>query len=208
MKKTIIIAAAMFCMLASNAQAQSLKDIFKKENIGETLGGIAETVLTKNGIMKTDITGNWTYAQADCKFTSEDLAKQAGGALAATKISDRLSDVYTRIGIKPGAFNFQFNSDSTFTSTLGAKTLKGDFMLEGNDITLNYKIAGGLKTASVNAHVQKAGNNLSILFNADKLLTFFGQLGSVSNIAVLKTVAALAEGYDGMMIGYEMTKEQ
>lgn len=208
MKKTIIIAAAMFCMLASNAQAQSLKDIFKKENIGETLGGIAETVLTKTGIMKTDITGNWTYAQADCKFTSEDLAKQAGGALAATKISDRLSDVYTRIGIKPGAFNFQFNSDSTFTSTLGAKTLKGDFMLEGNDITLNYKIAGGLKTASVNAHVQKAGNNLSILFNADKLLTFFGQLGSVSNIAVLKTVAALAEGYDGMMIGYEMTKEQ
>ncbi len=208
MKKTIIIAAAMFCMLASNAQAQSLKDIFKKENIGETLGGIAETVLTKNGIMKTDITGNWTYAQADCKFTSEDLAKQAGGALAATKISDRLSDVYTRMGIKPGAFNFQFNSDSTFTSTLGAKTLKGDFMLEGNDITLNYKIAGGLKTASVNAHVQKAGNNLSILFNADKLLTFFGQLGSVSNIAVLKTVAALAEDYDGMMIGYEMTKEQ
>lgn len=208
MKKTIIIAAAMFCMLASNAQAQSLKDIFKKENIGETLGGIAETVLTKTGIMKTDITGNWTYAQADCKFTSEDLAKQAGGTLAATKISDRLSDVYTRIGIKPGAFNFQFNSDSTFTSTLGAKTLKGDFMLEGNDITLNYKIAGGLKTASVNAHVQKAGNNLSILFNADKLLTFFGQLGSVSNIAVLKTVAALAEGYDGMMIGYEMTKEQ
>lgn len=208
MKKTIIIAAAMFCMLASDMQAQSLKDLFKKDNIGETLGGIAETVLTKTGIMKTDITGNWTYAQADCKFTSEDLAKQAGGTLAATKISDRLSDVYTRIGIKPGAFNFQFNSDSTFTSTLGAKTLKGDFMLEGNDITLNYKIAGGLKTASVNAHVQKAGNNLSILFNADKLLTFFGQLGSVSNIAVLKTVAALAEGYDGMMIGYEMTKEQ
>lgn len=203
-----IIIAAMFCTLAFNAQAQSLKDLFNKDNIGETLGNLAETVLTNSGILKTDITGCWTYAQADCKFKTEDLAKQAGGALISSQVSGKLSDVYSRIGIKPGSFKFQFNSDSTFVSTLGAKTLKGSYSLKDNCITLEYKIAGKIKTASVDAHIQKAGDNLSLLFNADKLLSLFGQLCSVSNIAALKTAATLAEGYDGMMIGYEMKREQ
>lgn len=207
MKKIIVIMAAICCTFAFNAQAQSLKDLFNKENIGETLGGIAESVLTNKGILKTDITGNWTYAQADCKFTTEDLAKQAGGVLVASKVSEKLSDVYGKIGIKPGAFHFQFNSDSTFVSSLGAKTLKGSYSLKDNCITLEYRIAGKIKTASVNAHIQKAGDNLSLLFNADKLLSLFGQLCSVSNIATLKTVATIAEGYDGMMLGFQMKRD-
>lgn len=206
--KRIIILAAMCCTLAFNAQAQSLKDLFSKGSAGQALGSIAESILTNTGIVKTEITGDWTYAGADCKFTTEDLAKQAGGALIASKVSEKLSEIYKKIGVKPGAFHFSFNSDGSFDSNLGKKSIKGEYTLDGNDLALNYKLAGGIKTATVNAHIQKAGDNLSLLFNADKLLTLFTQLCSTANIASLKTVAELAKGYDGMMIGFEMKKNQ
>lgn len=220
MKKFIV--AAMCCLFAFGAQAQSLGDLFNKvknggsteesngdngNGLGDILGGLAETILSSTGIVKTDITGNWTYAKADCKFTSEDLAKQAGGVVVAAKVSDMLNNAYTKIGIKTGAFHFTFNADGSFVLSLGKKDLKGDYVLEGNDLKLNYKTAKGLKAASVNAHIQKAGDNLSILFNADKLLTLVGQIASVANVASLKTVAELVKGYDGMMIGFEMNRE-
>lgn len=209
--KKFIIAAAMCCALAFSAQAQSLSDLFNKSkntnsDEGNPLSGLLETILSNTGIIETDITGTWTYAEADCKFTSEDLAKQAGGMVAATKVSDMLSKVYTKTGIVPNAFKFEFKSDNSFILSLGSKTLNGEYTLNGNDITLSYKVPKGLKAASVNAHIQKAGDNLSVLFKADKLLTLFEQLCGSSKVAALKTAADLAKGYDGMMIGFEMNR--
>lgn len=207
MKKIISILAAIVCISSYNAQAQSFKDLLDKKTIGEALGGIAESVLTDSGIIKTDITGSWTYYGADCKFISEDLAKKAGGALVATKISEKLSEVYGKIGVKEGAFSFRFNQDSTFSSTLGTRELKGSYSLDGNMITLEYKIAGNIKPVTVNAHIQKTGDNLSMLYNADKLLKLFSQICNIANIKTLKTVATLAESYDGMMIGFELKRD-
>ena len=44
------------------------------------------------------------------------------------------------------------------------------------------------------------------LFNADKLLQILTKLSSASKSSTIKTIGSVAEGYDGMLIGFELSK--
>ena len=56
------------------------------------------------------------------------------------------------------------------------------------------------------AKIEKSGNNIKLLFNADKLLQILTKLSSASKISTIKTIGSVAEGYDGMLIGFELSK--
>lgn len=59
---------------------------------------------------------------------------------------------------------------------------------------------------TLTAHVVISGDELSLLFNADKLLDFLTKLSSISDNSTLKLVNKLASEYDGMMLGFELKK--
>ena len=105
-------------------------------------------------------------------------------------------------------FNYVFNSDSTFTNALKKKTLKGTFSVNPDEKTveLKYALGGKLKVTTLTAHVVISGDELSLLFNADKLLDFLTKLSSISDNSTLKLVNKLASEYDGMMLGFELKK--
>ena len=105
-------------------------------------------------------------------------------------------------------FNYVFNSDSTFTNALKKKTLKGTFSVNSDEKTveLKYALGGKLKVTTLTAHVVISGDELSLLFNADKLLDFLTKLSSISDNSTLKLVNKLASEYDGMMLGFELKK--
>lgn len=201
MKKIVFLVMILFCGLTLESRAQSkLSDLLNKNTLGDVVGNI----LSKSSLATADLTGTWTYAGSACVFESDDLLKKAGGAVAASKMNERLEKVYGRIGVKEGAFDFTFNADSTFTSKLGRRTLQGTYSLGDGTITLQYE--GLVKNKTVTAHTQKTGDKLSLLFDADKLLKMFSNLCSITQSKTLDAVAKLAEGYDGMLIGYELTR--
>ncbi len=74
-----------------------------------------------------DMTGTWTYKGSAVEFESENLLMKAGGAAAATMAENKLDEQLSKVGIKDGQMSFTFNADSTFTSTVGKKTLKGTY---------------------------------------------------------------------------------
>ena len=105
-------------------------------------------------------------------------------------------------------FNYVFNNDSTFTNALKKKTLKGTFSVNPDEKTVELKNAlrGILKVTTLTAHVVISGDELSLLFNADKLLDFLSKISSISDNTTLKMVNKLASEYDGMMLGFELKK--
>ena len=106
------------------------------------------------------------------------------------------------------------------TSVTGGKAvtfenLQGTWMyvnpalqLEGDKtVTLRYTVGNKKLTVStLTAHVVLSGNELTLLFNADKLLKFLSTVSSISSNTTLKAINKLASEYDGMMLGFDLKK--
>ena len=194
MKKNIVSLAfmAVFLLMATNSQAQSWKDLLNKDNISKVV----------NAITGTPETIDMTKGSA-VEFESENLLMKAGGAAAATMAENKLDEQLSKVGIKAGQMNFTFNADSTFTSTVGKKTLKGTYSYDASAKQVDLKF---LKLLNLHAKVNCSSSSLELLFNSDKLLKLLAFIGSKSNSTALKTVSSLADNYDGMMLGFELSK--
>lgn len=199
MKKNIslIVLIALFSSLASNSYAQSLKDLFNKDNISKVVNA-----LTGN-TEAIDMTGTWTYTSSAVEFESENLLMKAGGAAAATMAENKLNEQLSKVGISDGKMTFTFNADSTFVSTVGKKKLSGTYSYDPSTQQVDLKY---LRLLNLHAKVNCTSSSMELLFNSDKLLKLMSFIGSKSNSTALKTVSSLADNYDGMMLGFELRK--
>lgn len=198
MKKIVfwyIIAVAL--LMATNSQAQSLKDLFNKENI-------EKVVNTVTGKSIASMEGTWVYSGAAIEFESDNLLQKAGGTVAATAAEKKLNEQLAKVGIKEGQMSFTFNADSTFNVKVGVKNMKGTYSYNASSQTVNLKF---VKLIGLNAKVNCTSSNMDLLFNSDKLLKLLAFLSSKSNNATLKTVGSLANSYNGMMVGFSLQKE-
>ena len=198
MKKYVLSLAILsaFIFGTSNVQAQSLKDLFNKDNIEKVVNAVT-------GNKSIDMTGTWTYTGSAIEFESDNFLKKAGGAAAASLAENKLDEQLAKIGIKDGQLSFTFTADSTFTSTVGKRTMNGTYSYDAatNQVQLKY-----LRLLNMNAKVNCTSNSMELLFNSDKLLKLITFLSSKSSNTTLKTISSLADSYDGMMLGLELKK--
>ena len=198
MKKYVLSLAILsaFIFGTSNVQAQSLKDLFNKDNIEKVVNAVT-------GNKSIDMTGTWTYTGSAIEFESDNFLKKAGGAAAASLAENKLDEQLAKIGIKDGQLSFTFNADSTFTSTIGKRSMQGTYSYDAatNQVQLKY-----LRLLNMNAKVNCTSNSMELLFNSDKLLKLITFLSSKSSNTTLKTISSLADSYDGMMLELELKK--
>lgn len=203
--KIKLLAVVLLCTTTIfSSQAQSLKELFNSSNVKETVSNLVSGI---SEIKQSDLQGTWTYVNPACSFTSEDLLKKAGGVIVANEVNEKLSGIYTKIGITPAKFGYTF-ADSTFVNKFMGRNSKGayTFNTEDQELNLQYQLAGSINIGQSVAKVEKSGNNIKLLFNADKLLQILSKLSSASKISTIKTIGSIAEGYDGMLIGFELSK--
>lgn len=198
MKKSVLSLALLSALLfvTSNVQAQSLKDLFNKDNLGKVVDAIT-------GNKKIDMTGTWTYIGSAVEFESDNLLKKAGGAAAASIAETKLDEQLAKMGITNGQVSFTFNTDSTFTSTIGKRSMSGTYSYDASTSHVKLKY---LKLLNMDAKVNCSSSSMELLFNSDKLLKLITFLSSKSSSATIKTVSSLADSYDGMMLGFELKK--
>ena len=122
MKKTIfgLLLTTAALLGAQGAQAQSLKDLFNKENIEKVIN----TVTDKN---TASMEGTWTFTGSALAFESDNVLQKAGGAVAAAAVEKKLDGFLDKMGIQPGQMSFTFAADSTFQTVVKGKTLKGTY---------------------------------------------------------------------------------
>jgi hypothetical protein len=170
---------------------------------GEALQSLLGTLLNSATTLKqSDLVGTWYFSGSDCVFESENLLMQAGGELAAGKIEAQLDTYLAKVGIKQGACSYAFASDGTYTATLGAYQLAGEYTLDVKNKTITMTYLNGLATTT--AHVVKSGNSLSLLFEADKLLAMIKKVPLLSKSSAVSSLSKLLDSYDGLLVGMQM----
>ena len=134
MKKFVfwhIFVAAL--LMTSNSQAQSLKDLFNKENIEKVVNSVT-------GKSTASMEGTWVYTGSAIEFESDNLLQKAGGSVAANAAENKLNEQLAKVGITAGQMSFTFNADSTFTAKVGAKSLKGTYSYDASEQKSEFEI--------------------------------------------------------------------
>ena len=192
-------------LIPGNMKGQSLKDILNssavKNAVTSVTGGKAVTF--------ENLQGTWMYVNPALQLEGDNALKNVAGSLAATEAEKKMKEYCAKVGIVEGVFNYVFNSDSTFTSALKRGSLKGTYSVSPEDKTVTLRDTVGNKKLTVStltAHVVLSGNELTLLFNADKLLKFLSTVSSISSNTTLKAINKLASEYDGMMLGFDLKK--
>ena len=198
MKKHVLSLAVLVATftLSGNIQAQSLKDLFSKDNIEKAVNSVT-------GKTTINMIGTWTYSGSAIEFESSNLLKKTGGAVAASAAEKKLDEQLTKIGIKPGQLSFTFNADSTFNAKFGQKNMNGSYSYDASSQKVNLKFA---KLIGLHSKINCTSNTMDMLFESDKLLKLITFLSSKSSSATLKTISSLADSYDGMMLGFALRK--
>lgn len=219
MKKLLILLGAII-LGATSASAQldwgsalgKLKDaansiantVSETTSEGESSSSIVDNLsqLINNFLPKVEIPGTWSYLDVAVEFDSDNILSSAGGAVAAETVEDKLAPMLAKVGIKPGAFTFTFEEDGTLTTQIGKKPLNGKWVYDEKAEVVTITILN--KEYAIRMVV--SGDNINILFEADKLLELLKSISSKSSNATLMAVGALVQSYNGMNLGFECQK--
>ena len=167
------------------------------------INGILNNVIGSGTFSKQDLCAHtWKYSKPGCAFTSENLLAKAGGEIAANKVEEKLSEYYSKFGFSGSNTYFTFNTDGTFNSKIDGKSWQGNYTFDEKTHAIQMK---GL-ILSMSGYATKTTNGISLLFDQKKLLNLIKTIGSLKGNSTLSAIGTIANNYDGMRVGFEMTK--
>ncbi len=194
--RRLICMMALCCAVAVQTNAQDLKSI---------LSGVAKAVVGDKATTETSLIGTWVYVGPDCQLKGDDILKQVGGEAAGLEIEKKMEGIYEKAGLN--TIQYTFNEDKTCSYTIKGKKVEGTYEFDAEAKTVTIKAGKlGLKTT---AHIVTLGNNMSFLYDADKILTVVKTItGAAAKFNTsASTINKLAEQFNGMMIGFELKKQ-
>lgn len=169
------------------------------------INGILNNVIGSATFSQADLCAHtWKYSKPGCAFTSENLLAKAGGEIAASKIEEDLSKYYSKFGFSKSNTYFTFKTDGTFAAKIDGKSWNGTYTFDEKTHAIQLK--GLLLSAS--GFATRTANGISLLFEQKKLLTLVKTLSklNLTGSTTMSVVSSIVDNYDGVRIGFEMTK--
>ena len=169
------------------------------------INGILNNVIGSATFSQADLCAHtWKYSKPGCAFTSENLLAKAGGEIAASKIEENLSKYYSKFGFSKSNTYFTFKTDGTFAAKIDGKSWNGTYTFDEKTHAIQLK--GLLLSAS--GFATRTANGISLLFEQKKLLTLVKTLSklNLTGSTTMSAVSSIVDSYDGVRIGFEMTK--
>lgn len=169
------------------------------------INGILNKVIGSATFSQADLCAHtWKYSKPGCAFTSENLLAKAGGEIAANKIEEDLSKYYSKFGFSNSNTYFTFKTDGTFAAKIDGKAWNGTYTFDEKTHAIQLK--GLLLSAS--GFATRTANGISLLFEQKKLLTLIKTLSklNLTGSTTMSAVSSIVDNYDGVRIGFEMTK--
>lgn len=167
------------------------------------INGILNNVIGSGTFSKQDLCAHtWKYSKPGCAFTSENLLAKAGGEIAANKVEEKLGEYYSKFGFSGSNTYFSFKTDGTFAAKIDGKSWQGNYTFDEKTHAIQMK---GL-LLSMSGYATKTTNGISLLFDQIKLLNLIKTMGALKGSSTLSAIGTIANNYDGMRVGFEMTK--
>ena len=169
---------------------------------GDAVTNILYDVIGATKLSKEDVVGTWSYRGPGVAFTSENLLAKAGGEVAAAKARQDLEKPYQSIGIKSTNTYFTFNADYTFSGKVDGQSISGTYSYNPD----NSEVKLQTLLLSTTGYLTRNAKGISLLFESKKLLTALQVVGAMSGNSTLSTVGELSKNYDGIRMGFDLTK--
>ena len=167
------------------------------------INGILNNVIGSGTFSKQDLCAHtWKYSKPGCAFTSENLLAKAGGEIAANKVEEKLGEYYSKFGFSSSNTYFTFKTDGTFAAKIDGKSWQGNYTFDEKTHAIQMK---GL-LLSMSGYATKTTNGISLLFDQTKLLNLIKTMGALKGSSTLSAIGTIANNYDGMRVGFEMSK--
>lgn len=169
------------------------------------INGILNNVIGSATFSQAELCAHtWKYSKPGCAFTSENLLAKAGGEIAASKVEEDLSKYYSKFGFSKSNTYFTFKTDGTFAAKIDGKSWNGTYTFDEKTHAIQLK--GLLLSAS--GFATRTANGISLLFEQKKLLTLIKTLSklNLTGSTTMSAVSSIVDNYDGVRIGFEMTK--
>ena len=195
------VAGVLGAILGGNSSSNSGSS---SSSAGSIINGILNNVIGSGTFKKADLCHTWKYSKPGCAFTSENLLAKAGGEIAANKVEEKLADYYKKFGFSSSNTYFTFNTDGTFSAKIDGKAWNGNYTFDEKTHAIQLK--GLLLSAS--GYATKTTNGISLLFEQKKLLTLIKTLSklNLTGSTTMSAVSSIVDNYDGVRMGFEMTK--
>ena len=215
MKKTLILAMAFIAITfascgtmatgTNNGQTSNGGNPQTGINTGDAvsiLESILGNVLGLNKLTEADLYGTWKYSQPGCAFTSDNALAKAGGAVAAQRVKNQLQEYYSKVGIKSSNTQFTFKEDKTFSAKIDGKSFSGQYTFDPADGRLTLQSL----LLTLPCYVERSGNTIGILVESQRLMQLLQTIGQLSGNQSLQAIGELSKNFDGVRLGFEMTK--
>ena len=187
---------------SSSSKGSVLNDVLGAVTNGDAVGNVLRSVIGLDKPKQKDLIHTWRYKQPGAAFTSENTLAKAGGEVAATQVKEKLAVYYNKVGINDANTTFTLNQDGTFSAKIAGKTLSGTYTYDESQCKLTLQSL----LFSLPCYAKRTTAGMSFLFESKKLLTIFQMVAAISGNATLETVGDLSKNYDGVRIGFDMSK--
>lgn len=198
MFKRFLLTALAALSICCTASAQSFKNI-----LGGAVKAVSEAVTTSD---VKDITGTWSYQGVALGLESDKaLNNIAGGAVSST-VETKIDEYLEKAGIKPGAFSFTFNADSTCSCNFTKMPVKGTYSINGSEITIN--LSSALKV-TLTGTVKANSNGIQMLFSLEKYMDFIKAAAEKLehyDLSSISSIVNLLQNYKNINIGFKLSK--
>ncbi len=209
--KKVMLTLAVALSFAGAASAQSL--------LGGLLGGKASNTISNivNGLAGTvysapvSLNGTYTYNGVAVGLGSSEggVLSNIGGSAVASGIESKIDAQLAKVGIKPGAMTWTFNSeDNTFTLGVMGINIPGTYKVGDGENTVTLTFGKKFQYLSMTGTLKSTSSGAEMLFQANKALAFLKKVASVVGQASSEVAAVtkLAEGYDNFKLGVKLAK--
>ena len=196
MRKTKIGIMALACLLL--VSCGNLGALMSGEGVANAI----TSVIGLNKVRPQELLCTWSYVGPGCAFMSENLLAKAGGEMAAVQIEQKLLPYYQQVGLSANNTMISFKEDGTFSAKIGGAPLTGQFTFDEQSQKITLKTL----LFSTNCYTKKELGGISILFEANKLLTILQLASALSGSKDLQTIGEISKNYDGVRIGFDMRR--
>lgn len=208
MKKTFIMVAACSLLLSAcggisgmaGTDANTSATTSSSTSTGNVLGNIFSSVIGLDKLTQKSIIKTWKYNGPGVAFTSENLLAKAGGEIAASKIEEKLTEHYNKLGMSASNTYIEFKEDGTFAAKIKGKSWNGTYTFSESDGQIQLH---GL-LLNLNGYLKKEANGISLLFESKKLLTLIQTMSALSGSQQASAISEIAKNYDGVRLGFDL----
>jgi hypothetical protein len=204
MKKlvSVFVLSAAFCVSVS---AQGILD--KLGSLGNVISNAAGVVYSA----PVSLNGTYAYNGIAVSATSSEggLLTNLAGSAATSALETKADGYLAKVGIKPGAMSFTFNSsDNTFTLNVAGISIPGTYKVSDGEKTVSLVFGKKLQYLSMTGSLESSLGNVKMVFPVNKAMALIKKLASTlgQSSSELGSLVKLADGYDNFRLGFKMSK--